>query len=764
MTDHRGGDVVAVLEDVGERFDAEEGADGGERAAAELLCELLASTELYSFAWYGKPDVGEGRFEVVTWAGSDASRLPDEVSLANPEAEVFPAGMSFRTGEVETARADDDGVTGWPASVAAVAAFPLVHQGAFYGSVTVHTGRESAFDETELAALRALGASVAEALRGSGQAGSAAESFQQIQAVTNAVTDTIVIYDSEGRYREVLTPEKVRAFTTPEEIRGSSVYDYLPEAAADAIVDCIERSLSSNDVERVEYCFPVAGEQLWYEGQAAPLYPDDLDDDRVAFVARNISDRKDRERELLRYEAVVETVQDMVYVADASGSFTLVTEPFATALGYEREELIGADPTLVFEDDGEVDRFQAAIERLWNGEETSAAIETELVTADGEGLPVEVEVSPLPTDGPFEGTVGVVRDRSELQATKQRLEAHRERFKYLFNNLPDAVVDAVFDDGAAVVESINPAFTETFGYDEGTVVGDSINDYIVPEEHRGEGREIDRASREGLVERELRRQTEDGYRDFLFRALPYEWDDEQRAFGMYTDITDQKQRERRLQVLNRVLRHNMRNDLTAIIAHANRLSETVDDPTVTDLADRLCDLVDDLTAVSNRARSIERLIQRDDDRNPTRRVDEIVAEVVTEFGDQHPDADIRADVAAGDVAIDARLGTALDNLVSNAVVHAGDDPTVAVRAHDDEAAGTVTVEVADDGPGIPVHERDVLVGDEDITSLTHGSGLGLWIVKWLTEACGGTVQFGESDLGGARVTLVFPAAAVAFEE
>ena len=74
----------------------------------------------------------------------------------------------------------------------------------------------------------------------------------------------------------------------------------------------------------------------------------------------------------------------------------------------------------------------------------------------------------------------------------------------------------------------------------------------------------------------------------------------------------------------------------------------------------------------------------------------------------------------------------------------------------DPSPETVSITVTDDGPGIPDHELDVLTGSEPITQLSHGSGLGLWLVVWVTESYGGTVSFEESDEGGAKITLRVP--------
>jgi signal transduction histidine kinase len=70
---------------------------------------------------------------------------------------------------------------------------------------------------------------------------------------------------------------------------------------------------------------------------------------------------------------------------------------------------------------------------------------------------------------------------------------------------------------------------------------------------------------------------------------------------------------------------------------------------------------------------------------------------------------------------------------------------------------SVTVTVADDGPGIPETERRV-VGNGSETPLDHASGLGLWLVTWITRDSGGEVVFEAPEDGGSVVRLVLDSA------
>jgi len=467
-------------------------------------------------------------------------------------------------------------------------------------------------------------------------------------------------------------------------------------------------------------------------------------------------DRVEREQDLLRYETVMENVRDMVYVLDEEGRFQLVTEPLADWLGYERAELHGRHPRAVLDEES-VDAFDERIrDRRGTGEDATIRMETTLYTADGEERPVEIEVSLIDEAG-FRGTAGVVRDRTELEQTREELRDERDRFSYLFNNLPDAVVETEFTDDSPLVRSVNPAFTDVFGLDRPTVIDGDLNEYIVPpdDDARREADRLDEQGAEGEpVQAEIRRRTADGFRDFLFRGVPYRHEDGRVwSFGIYTDITEQKERERRLEVLNRVLRHNLRNDLTVVLGLADELHDRTDDATHRDLLERLQAKAEQIASLSDRARDIERSVRRDDADTTPLDVTEVVESVAERYATQYGTTIARSVPATRVEAADGRLGRVLGELLENSLEHAGEAPTVSVAV--DPSPETVSVTVTDDGPGIPDHELDVLTGSEPITQLSHGSGLGLWLVIWVTESYGGTVRF-ENTAGGASVTLTLP--------
>jgi signal transduction histidine kinase len=227
----------------------------------------------------------------------------------------------------------------------------------------------------------------------------------------------------------------------------------------------------------------------------------------------------------------------------------------------------------------------------------------------------------------------------------------------------------------------------------------------------------------------------------------------------YNDVKRIRARElsrerRKLAVLGRLVRHDLRSIAQVLYGHSERARESVGDG---ELSDRIHDTGERLGEIHEQIGIVQDLV---DDDSRRRRVDlgALVEGAVADLRDEHPGATVTVDVPA-ELAVrgNAHLATAVREVVENAVEHAGAEPRVSVTATVD--GDEVALAVADDGPGIPENERAVVLGERDITQLAHGSGLGLWLVKWVLDAAEGSLDIADrSDGTGSVVTMRLPAA------
>ncbi|WP_135806488.1 GAF domain-containing protein [Halorussus marinus] len=130
--------------------------------------------------------------------------------------------------------------------------------------------------------------------------------------------------------------------------------------------------------------------------------------------------------------------------------------------------------------------------------------------------------------------------------SERALAAERDRFAALFEHIPEPTVDYQIRDGRCLIEAVNPAFEAVFGYDAEEAVGEAAEELIVPEEARAEAEHhIQKVKAGEQINAEVRRETAEGYRDFLLRNADMPGEDNA-GYLIYTDITDRKQLERDL--------------------------------------------------------------------------------------------------------------------------------------------------------------------------------------------------------------------------
>ena len=213
------------------------------------------------------------------------------------------------------------------------------------------------------------------------------------------------------------------------------------------------------------------------------------------------------------------------------------------------------------------------------------------------------------------------------------------------------------------------------------------------------------------------------------------------AVLLAVELTEEMRRQRQLREQNRHLEqftriaaHDLRNPLNAITGYTELARETGDVShleNVDPATDRIETLIDDLLTLGQEGQVAEDVVP-------------VSLETVAERAWREADADDATLVVVDDcrlLADRSRLGQLLENLFANAVA-AGDDVTVRVGTRPDGFF------VADDGPGIPVDEREQVF---EYGYSTHGgTGLGLPVVRSIAVAHGWEVGVTETADGGAH--------------
>ncbi len=226
--------------------------------------------------------------------------------------------------------------------------------------------------------------------------------------------------------------------------------------------------------------------------------------------------------------------------------------------------------------------------------------------------------------------------------------------------------------------------------------------------------------------------------------------------GFQTDITDRKIRERRLEVMNRVLNHNLRNKMNLIDGHANLLRSTISDPEGLESLEVIERTTADLMGLARAVRRIDGEMSASASDATVIDLRDRLLELVNWFRDRYPDATFELDLPdEGPLRVTVvGLLSAIEEGVENAAKHNDrDHPSVEIRVTR-RPQDWIDIEIADDGPGMPAHETLVL--DSGETPLDHADRLGIWLMYWVVNRAGGEFSVGESDTGGTLLRFSVP--------
>lgn len=218
----------------------------------------------------------------------------------------------------------------------------------------------------------------------------------------------------------------------------------------------------------------------------------------------------------------------------------------------------------------------------------------------------------------------------------------------------------------------------------------------------------------------------------------------------FHDVGDYLRQQQRLEVLNRVLRHNIRTETNLISGYADLIGEG----DVEDVDVRIKEHARRIEEMGEMAREIADLFEREGANVEAVSLDELFRESVESVRASFPRVTVDCEPIPDDASVASVLRPVLSNLLENAAEHnTSGDPYVRVRIERD--GKRLRVRVEDNGPGITEYERSVMERGTE-TKLEHGSGLGLWLIKWGAEIAGGTVTFEENEPTGSIVTVDVP--------
>lgn len=240
--------------------------------------------------------------------------------------------------------------------------------------------------------------------------------------------------------------------------------------------------------------------------------------------------------------------------------------------------------------------------------------------------------------------------------------------------------------------------------------------------------------------------------EIRFNLLPYS-DGYNGLTGVVRDVRARRHRQQKLDVLSRVLRHNVRNKLNLIFGHS-QIIQSSGDETLIHAAEQIEAAADELMQLSEKARTAQTEVGFNPALEQQTDIVELIQHIAVQFRRDYPDARVITDLPEELVANTPKsYRIAVSELVENAIEHNPDEcPTVRIQLtkRDDDI---VTV-IEDECPPIPGTDKEAINEGKE-TPLVHSMGIGLWLANWVAETVGGELQLERRDHDvGNRATIV----------
>jgi PAS domain S-box-containing protein len=423
-------------------------------------------------------------------------------------------------------------------------------------------------------------------------------------------------------------------------------------------------------------------------------------------VGIDITEQKRTEQELRHEkrfnEALLESLPGIFYMFDEEGNYHRWNQNLLDQTGYTEEEMQRITPDAFFGEE-ELDVVQKEIGKVFKVGQSE--LESKLKTKDGEKIPYYLTGKLFKQDG-NNYLLGVGHDMSEQVKAREKLRRSEKLFRNMFLNAPAGIVMV---DPENKVLDINESFENMFGFSKQELSGKNIDQFIVPKEERGEVPRMPlKEYASESFNREAKRLTKDGNLiDVFLAAIPVYIDGEPIAgFGMYIDITEEKQYEQEItsslkekKVMLKEIHHRVKNNLAIVSGLLQLQMYESDDPLIHDTLEESERRIQTMALIHEQLYNSDSLGSISCDTY----IGDLVETIRNTIG-SNQDVNVNTNIESIELDIKQAVPFALliNEVVTNSFKHAFDgenDKTITIRITGKD--GEVQAYLSDNGKGLP---------------------------------------------------------------
>jgi PAS domain S-box-containing protein len=570
-------------------------------------------------------------------------------------------------------------------------------------------------------------------------------SEEKLRAIVASSPDAITVFDLSGKVVELNDAAmKMHGFSKKEEILGKSSFDFVAPADRSRAKDVFMNTLREGRVKSAEFSLlTIDGREISAELSANVVKDASGMPRYVVAAIKDTTDRRRAEKKLKeseeRFRKIFDNANDYLIYLDSSGRISDANERAIRAFGGERENII--DKRFVeIVSPADAGKFASLFAKsLHRNKSTESVFEVSLWNKKGGLNWLECSQSLMTSSDGNVGIIVIARDITDRKNVEQGFIESQQKFAGLFKGNPEATVYTGPD---MHIQDINPRFTSLFGYSLEEVKGKHLNDVVVPANLSEEGKMLDKKAVNGYVYHDTVRMRKDGTLiPVSISAAPISMSGQLKGYiGVYKDISQQKNAEKKLAMMNEKLRviggltrHDVRNKLSIIMGNTylNR-KRLMDRPEVVESLrdiDSACNMI---VRIFDFAKDYERLgVEELTDID----VGDAVQKAVSLFSGLKG-VNLANECRGLTVFADSMLRQLFYNLIDNSLKYG--EKTANVRIYYEKFEDHLELFYEDDGVGISKDLKPKLFGEGFTTG--KGSGYGLYLIKKMMEVYGWQIQ------------------------
>lgn len=232
----------------------------------------------------------------------------------------------------------------------------------------------------------------------------------------------------------------------------------------------------------------------------------------------------------------------------------------------------------------------------------------------------------------------------------------------------------------------------------------------------------------------------------------YQIGKEQKVYS-FSNLTDLISKNQQINLWNdisdRVLRHNVRNDINVISGYSEILKDSVDDPNLIKYVNEIEENANSLESTSKKLRDIEKVIHSS---CSNFKLSDTIKNIVNK--NKHKNINIKTSIKSEKpVYINNCFNMVVSEIMNNSAEHNNSEQkylNISIRTEDSYTI--ITFE--DNGKGISKYEQEV-INSESEDNHNHGSGCGLWLIKMFVIESNGCLEIEQTNKG-SKIIMKLP--------